>query len=91
MKISKNSFQRHFFILLYISMSKIIGIDLGTTNSCFAYMIGDKSDIIANAEGERTTPSIAYIKGEELMVGTLAKRKAILEPKNVVYEAKRLI
>ena len=72
-------------------MSKIIGIDLGTTNSCFAYMIGDKSDIIANAEWERTTPSIAYIKGEELMVGTLAKRKAILEPKNVVYEAKRLI
>jgi molecular chaperone DnaK len=72
-------------------MSKIIGIDLGTTNSCFAYMIWDKSEVIANAEGERTTPSIAYIKGEELMVGTLAKRKAILEPKNVVYEAKRLI
>ncbi len=72
-------------------MSKIIGIDLGTTNSCFAYMIWDKADVIANAEGERTTPSIAYIKGEELMVGTLAKRKAILEPKNVVYEAKRLI
>lgn len=72
-------------------MSKIIGIDLGTTNSCFAYMIGDKSEVIANAEGERTTPSIAYIKGDELMVGTLAKRKAILEPKNVVYEAKRLI
>jgi molecular chaperone DnaK len=72
-------------------MGKIIGIDLWTTNSCFAYMIWDKSEVIANAEGERTTPSIAYIKGEELMVGTLAKRKAILEPKNVVYEAKRLI
>lgn len=72
-------------------MGKIIGIDLGTTNSCFAYMIWDKSEVIANAEGERTTPSIAYIKGDELMVGTLAKRKAILEPKNVVYEAKRLI
>ena len=72
-------------------MGKIIGIDLWTTNSCFAYMIWDKSEVIANAEGERTTPSIAYIKWEELMVGTLAKRKAILEPKNVVYEAKRLI
>ena len=65
-------------------MGKIIGIDLWTTNSCFAYMIWDKSEVIANAEGERTTPSIAYIKGEELMVGTLAKRKAILEPKNVI-------
>lgn len=72
-------------------MSKIIWIDLGTTNSAFAYMVGDKSEIIANAEGERTTPSIVYIKGEELIVGELAKRKSILEPKNVVYEAKRFI
>ena len=72
-------------------MGKIIGIDLWTTNSCFAHMVGDKSEVIANAEGTRTTPSIVYIKGEELLVGDLAKRKAILEPKNVVYEPKRFI
>lgn len=71
--------------------NKIIGIDLGTTNSCVAYMMGDKSEVIANAEGNRTTPSIVYIKGDELLVGELAKRKAILEPKNVVYEVKRFI
>lgn len=72
-------------------MAKIIGIDLGTTNSCSAYMLGDKSDVIANAEGDRTTPSIVYIKGDQLLVGKLAKRKAILEPKNVIYEVKRFI
>src|SRR3989338_4322274 len=72
-------------------MAKIIGIDLGTTNSCVSYMLGDKSEVIANAEGKRTTPSIVYIKGDELLVGDLAKRKAILEPKNVVYEVKRFI
>jgi len=53
--------------------------------------MGGKSEIIANAEGKRTTPSIVYIKGDELLVGDLAKRKAILEPKNVVYEVKRFI
>ncbi len=72
-------------------MGKIIGIDLGTTNSAVAYMLGGKSEIIANAEGKRTTPSIVYIKGDELLVGDLAKRKAILEPKNVVYEVKRFV
>ena len=72
-------------------MAKIIGIDLGTTNSCVAYMLGDKSEVIANAEGNRTTPSIVYIKWDELLVGDLAKRKAILEPKNVIYEVKRFI
>ena len=72
-------------------MAKIIGIDLGTTNSCISYMMGDKSEVIANAEGQRTTPSIVYIKGDELLVGDLAKRKAVLEPKNVVYEVKRFI
>ncbi len=49
-------------------MGKIIGIDLGTTNSAFAYTIGDKAEIIANAEGDRTTPSVVYIKGPDLMV-----------------------
>jgi len=72
-------------------MWKIIGIDLGTTNSAFAYMVGDTSEIITNAEWTRTTPSIVYIKGDDLLVGELAKRKAVLEPKNVVFEAKRFI
>ena len=72
-------------------MGKIIGIDLGTTNSAIAHMVNGKSEIIANAEWLRTTPSIVYIKGDELLVGELAKRKAILEPKNVVYEVKRFI
>lgn len=72
-------------------MAKVIGIDFGTTNSCVSYMLGDKSEVIANAEGKRTTPSVVYIKGDELLVGDLAKRKAILEPKNVIYEVKRFI
>ncbi len=72
-------------------MAKIIWIDLGTTNSCVAYMLGDKSEVIANKEWKRTTPSIVYIKWDELLVGDMAKRKAILEPKNVIYEVKRFI
>lgn len=72
-------------------MWKVIWIDLGTTNSCVAYMLQDKSEVIANSDGQRTTPSIVYIKGEELLVWDLAKRKAILEPKNVVFETKRFI
>lgn len=72
-------------------MAKVIGIDLGTTNSCAAYLLQSKSEVIANAEGDRTTPSIVYIKGDQLLVGKLAKRKAVLEPENVVYEVKRYI
>lgn len=72
-------------------MAKVIWIDLGTTNSCVSYMLGDKSEVIANAEWNRTTPSVVYIKGDELLVGDMAKRKAILEPKNVIYEVKRWI
>ena len=72
-------------------MAKVIWIDLGTTNSCGAYLLGDKSQVIANAEGDRTTPSIVYIKGDQLLVGKLAKRKWVLEPQNVVYEVKRYI
>lgn len=83
--------QSKTLLFTYSIMSKIIWIDLWTTNSAFAYMIGGKSDIIANAEWARTTPSIVYIKGDELIVWELAKRKAILEPKNVIYEAKRFI
>lgn len=72
-------------------MWKVIGIDLGTTNSCVSYMMGDKPEVIANSDGGRTTPSIVYIKGDDMLVGELAKRKAILEPKNVVFETKRFI
>ena len=72
-------------------MGKVIWIDLGTTNSCVAYMLGDKSEVIANSEWARTTSSIVYIKGDEMLVGDLAKRKAILEPKNVIFETKRFI
>ncbi len=80
-----------FLNYYYIIMAKIIWIDLWTTNSCISYMMWGKSEVIANAEWNRTTPSIVYIKWDELLVGEMAKRKAILEPKNVVYEVKRFI
>ena len=74
-------------------MSKIIGIDLGTTNSCVAIMDGGTVKIIENSEGDRTTPSIiAYPKGsEEILVGQPAKRQAVTNPENTLYAIKRLI
>jgi len=73
-------------------MGKIIGIDLGTTNSAMAVMEGGKATIITNKEGERTTPSIAAInKGKERIVGTVAKRQAVTNPENTVFGVKRLI
>ena len=73
-------------------MSKIIGIDLGTTNSAFAYMVAGKPEIISNAEGDRTTPSVVAItkKGERL-VGKIAQRQRVTNPKNTIYGIKRLI
>src|SRR3990167_9879614 len=72
--------------------SKIIGIDLGTTNSCVAVMEGDKVRVIENAEGDRTTPSIvAYLDNDEVVVGQPAKRQAVTNPTNTIYAAKRLI
>ncbi len=71
-------------------MSKIIGIDLGTTNSCVAVMEGGKPTVIANAEGDRTTPSVvAYTKDGERLVGKVAKRQAIINPDNTVISIKR--
>ncbi|MDR0755406.1 MAG: molecular chaperone DnaK [Puniceicoccales bacterium] len=71
---------------------KILGIDLGTTNSCMAVMEGGEPVVIPNAEGARTTPSIvAFTKGGERLVGQAAKRQAITNPKNTVFSAKRLI
>jgi molecular chaperone DnaK len=73
-------------------MGKIIGIDLGTTNSCVAIMEGNSTKVIENAEGARTTPSIiAYQEDGEVLVGASAKRQAVTNPKNTVYAAKRLI
>ena len=73
-------------------MSKIIGIDLGTTNSCVAVMDGGQVKIIENAEGARTTPSIvAYMDDGETLVGAPAKRQAVTNPKNTLYAVKRLI
>jgi len=73
-------------------MGKIIGIDLGTTNSCVAVMEGDKPRVIENSEGDRTTPSIvAYTKDDEVLVGQSAKRQAVTNPHNTVFAVKRLI
>lgn len=72
-------------------MGKIIGIDLGTTNSCVAFMEGGEAKVIPNAEGNRTTPSIVASKDGSIIVGTPAKRQAITNPKNTIYSAKRFI
>ena len=73
-------------------MSKVIGIDLGTTNSCVSVMEGDKPRIIENSEGSRTTPSIiAYMEDGEILIGAPAKRQAVTNPKSTVYAVKRLI
>ncbi|MEJ6601089.1 MAG: Hsp70 family protein, partial [Opitutaceae bacterium] len=73
-------------------MSRIIGIDLGTTNSCMAVMEGGESVVIPNAEGARTTPSIvAFTKTGERLVGQAAKRQAVTNPRNTIFSAKRLI
>ncbi|WP_018174584.1 molecular chaperone DnaK [Thioalkalivibrio sp. ALJ9] len=73
-------------------MGKIIGIDLGTTNSCVAVMEGDQAKVIENAEGTRTTPSIvAFSEDGEVLVGQSAKRQAVTNPQNTIFAAKRLI
>ncbi|EDY87610.1 chaperone protein DnaK [gamma proteobacterium HTCC5015] len=73
-------------------MGKIIGIDLGTTNSCVAVMEGDKPRVIENAEGDRTTPSVvAFADDDEVLVGQPAKRQAVTNPENTLYAVKRLI
>jgi molecular chaperone DnaK len=73
-------------------MGKIIGIDLGTTNSCVAVLDGDKPRVIENSEGDRTTPSIvAYTKDDEILVGQSAKRQAVTNAENTLYAVKRLI
>jgi molecular chaperone DnaK len=73
-------------------MGKVVGIDLGTTNSCVAVMEGGKPTVIANAEGFRTTPSVAaYTKNQDKLVGQIAKRQAVMNPENTFYSVKRFI
>src|SRR5437870_13757788 len=73
-------------------MGKIIGIDLGTTNSCVAVMEGGEPKVIPNAEGFRTTPSVvAFSKTGERLVGQVARRQAITNPKQTVYSIKRFM
>lgn len=73
-------------------MGKIIGIDLGTTNSCVSVLEGDKAKVIENAEGDRTTPSIvAFTDDNEILVGQSAKRQAVTNPRNTLFAVKRLI
>ena len=73
-------------------MGKIIGIDLGTTNSCVAVMEGEKARVIENSEGDRTTPSIvAFSEDGEVLVGQSAKRQAVTNPRNTLFAIKRLI
>ena len=73
-------------------MSKVIGIDLGTTNSCVSIMEGTQTKFLENAEGARTTPSVvAFSDGEEKLVGQPAKRQAVTNPENTIFAVKRLI
>ena len=73
-------------------MSKIIGIDLGTTNSCVAIMEGTQAKVLENAEGARTTPSVVAFNDEsEKLIGQPAKRQAVTNPENTIFAVKRLI
>src|SRR5437763_1735307 len=73
-------------------MSRVVGIDLGTTNSCVAIMDGDQTVVIPNSEGSRTTPSIVgFTENGERLVGQIAKRQALTNPENTVYAVKRLM
>ena len=73
-------------------MSKIIGIDLGTTNSCVAVMDGSEATVIVNSEGQRTTPSIvAYTAKGERLVGQSAKNQMVTNPKNTIFSVKRFM
>src|SRR5438067_12819893 len=81
-----------FCFLQEVSMSKVIGIDLGTTNSCVAVMEGTTAKVIENAEGARTTPSmVAFTESGERLVGQAAKRQAVTNPENTFFAIKRLV
>lgn len=90
--ILNNYFSLWHLICFTFGMAKIIGIDLGTTNSCMSVMEGGEAVVIPNAEGARTTPSVvAFAKDGERLVGQAAKRQAVTNPSNTIFSAKRLI
>ena len=72
-------------------MAKAVGIDLGTTNSVISVMEGGRPEVIVNAEGARTTPSVVAYKGDERLVGQIARRQAALNPAATLFEVKRFI
>ena len=72
-------------------MAKVIGIYLGTTNSCVAIMEGGEPVVIPNSEGSRTAPSVAFTEGGERLVGQIAKRQSITNPENTIFSIKRLM
>jgi len=72
-------------------MAKVIGIDLGTTNSCVSVMEGDTHKVIPNSEGDNTTPSVVAFTADERLVGAAAKRQMVTNPDNTFYAVKRLI
>ena len=73
-------------------MSRVIGIDLGTTNSCVAIMDGTQAKVLENAEGARTTPSVvAFLEKDEKLVGQPAKRQAVTNPEDTIFAVKRLL
>src|SRR3989338_3300820 len=74
-----------------MAKEKIIGIDMGTTNSCVAVMVGAEPTVIPNTEGGRTTPSVVSFKGDNRVVGVMAKRQAVINPENTIFSAKRFI
>ena len=81
-----------FQILTNEFMPKVLGIDLGTTNSCMAVMEGGEPLVLENSEGKRTTPSVvAFTKSGERLVGDAAKRQAVTNPRNTVYSIKRFM
>ena len=86
------SVQCHRARKAYIIMAKILGIDLGTTNSCMAVMEGGEPSVLENSEGKRTTPSVvAFSKNGERLVGEAAKRQAVTNPRNTIYSVKRFM
>src|SRR5476651_2714518 len=91
-RIYSSNLTKYEFLVETFEMGRIIGIDLGTTNSCVAIMDGTTARVLENAEGDRTTPSIiAYAADGEILVGSPAKRQAVTNPQNTLFAIKRLI